>query len=518
MTDIAAASQPWYRTLDRAQWKTLIAANLGWVFDGYETYALIISVGVALRQLLDPASYPQIPVYAGTVIALTLLGWGIGGLIGGVIADYIGRKRAMMLAILAYSIMTGLSAFAWDWFSFAVLRFLVGLEIGSEWVTGTSIVSEFWPDKNRGKGVGLMQCGFGVGFFLASLAWLFISPLGPSAWRVMFLLGVVPALLTLWIRRAIPESEKWERVNEQRAAAPERKRSGAQRPGGVACAFHDARSVRRAGDPQARDPHLPDVARLHVRILGNLRLDAALHGERRRQSRPAGAAMGELRRDGRQRRRDHRLCGVRFPCRCLWPQARHHGLCRARVPFRTGLLHLDPRLDAAAGGGSVQRHFRIRPVHLDGGMAAGTLPDARARDRGGVRVQHAASDCMDRPVDLGLADREFRRLQPGRGGDRAGLYPEPRGGAVPAGDARQAAAGVVVFSSWANCGAVRLASSGGHRERAAATTLSVLAAPTSMSHPELWPIARIDPTAGSTIPEIMAETARQRGSPRWPVA
>lgn len=227
MTDITAASPPWYRSLNPTQWKTLIAANLGWVFDGYETYALIISVGVALRQLLDPASYGQIPVYAGTVIALTLLGWAIGGLIGGVVADYIGRKRAMILAILAYSILTGLSAFAWDWLSFAVLRFLVGLAIGSEWVTGTSIVSELWPDKNRGKGVGLMQCGFGIGFFLASLAWLFISPLGPDAWRVMFLLGVAPALLTLWIRRAIPESDKWERVNERRVAAHERKRSGA---------------------------------------------------------------------------------------------------------------------------------------------------------------------------------------------------------------------------------------------------------------------------------------------------
>src|SRR5436309_12133914 len=175
----------------------------GWVFDGYETYALIISVGVALRQLLDPASYSQIPVYAGTVIALTLLGWGIGGLIGGVIADYIGRKRTMMLAILAYAIMTGLSAFAWNWESFAVLRFLVGVAIGSEWVTGTSIVSELWPDKNRGKGVGLMQTGFGMGFFLASVAWYFIFPVGPDARRAMFLLGVVPALLTLWIRRSL---------------------------------------------------------------------------------------------------------------------------------------------------------------------------------------------------------------------------------------------------------------------------------------------------------------------------
>src|SRR5215510_1285493 len=115
MTDIAAAAPPWYRTLGRAQWNTLIASNLGWLFDGYETYALIISVGVALRQLLDPSQYAQIPAYAGTVIALTLLGWGVGGLIGGVVADYLGRKRTMMLAILAYSLMTGLSALAWSW-------------------------------------------------------------------------------------------------------------------------------------------------------------------------------------------------------------------------------------------------------------------------------------------------------------------------------------------------------------------------------------------------------------------
>jgi MFS family permease len=227
MSDITAGSQPWYRSLNRSQWNTLIASNLGWLFDGYETYALIIAIGVALRQLLDPSQYPQIPFYAGLVIALTLLGWAIGGLIGGVIADYIGRKRTMLLAILAYSIMTGLSAFAWDWVSFAVLRFLVGVAIGSEWVTGTSIVAELWPDKNRGKGVGLMQSGFGIGFFLASVAWFFINPIGPNAWRVIFLLGVVPALLTFWIRRSIPESDRWERVNAQRQAATEREKAGA---------------------------------------------------------------------------------------------------------------------------------------------------------------------------------------------------------------------------------------------------------------------------------------------------
>src|ERR1051326_4762478 len=124
MSHASTAPTHWYRSLDARQWNTLLASNLGWLFDGDETYALIISIGVALRQLLEPSQYSQIPAYAGTVIALTLLGWGVGGLIGGVVADYLGRKRTMMLAILAYAITTGISAFAWDWLSFAALRFL----------------------------------------------------------------------------------------------------------------------------------------------------------------------------------------------------------------------------------------------------------------------------------------------------------------------------------------------------------------------------------------------------------
>jgi MFS family permease len=223
-----AVSTPWYRSIGRDQWRALFATNLGWMFDGYETYALILTVGVALRQLLDPSQYSAIPIYAGTVIGITLLGWGIGGLIGGVLADYIGRKRTMILAILAYSLMTGLSALSWDWISFAVLRFLVGIAIGSEWATGTSITAELWPDRARGKGAGLMQCGLGIGFFLASLVWVFVSTFGPNSWRYMYLLGVLPGLFCLWIRRGIPESPLWERSSQQRKAAQARKRRGAK--------------------------------------------------------------------------------------------------------------------------------------------------------------------------------------------------------------------------------------------------------------------------------------------------
>src|SRR5665213_62294 len=222
-----AASQPWYRSLNANQWKTMLASNIGWMFDGYETYALILTVGVALHQLLEPSQYGQIPAYAGTVIGITLLGWGVGGFIGGILADYIGRRRTMILAILAYSLTTGLSAFAWDWVSFALLRFVVGIAIGSEWATGASMTAEVWPDNARGRGAGLMQCGLGIGFFLASLVWLFVSGYGPGAWRIMYFIGVIPALFALWLRTGVEESHKWEHTNEKRKAAQAKKKSGA---------------------------------------------------------------------------------------------------------------------------------------------------------------------------------------------------------------------------------------------------------------------------------------------------
>src|SRR2546423_15027655 len=104
MTDTVATSQPWYRGLSRHQWNILLAANLGWLFDGFELYALILTVGPAMRSLLDPSQYPQIPAYIGTVVAITLLGWGIGGIVGGGPAAYIGRQRPRILATLSHSI------------------------------------------------------------------------------------------------------------------------------------------------------------------------------------------------------------------------------------------------------------------------------------------------------------------------------------------------------------------------------------------------------------------------------
>ena len=249
----AIDATPWYRSLSREQWRVLIASNLGWTFDGFEIFALFVTVGFALRQLLDVAQHAAIPQYAGYILACTVFGWATGGVIGGIIADYIGRKRTMMLAILAYSLTTGLSAFAWDWASFAVLRFLVGVAIGSEWATGASIVSELWPDHARGKGGGLLQCGAGIGGVLASAIWLLIGGMGPNAWRWMYLIGVLPAFVVLWIRRNIPESTRWEEANERRRFAHAQKQSGAVLEGVDAALtrftvvdLFTERSVRRA--------------------------------------------------------------------------------------------------------------------------------------------------------------------------------------------------------------------------------------------------------------------------------
>jgi MFS family permease len=229
LTDVsttAAGETPWYKSLNGSQWRTLLAANLGWLFDGYETYALILTVGPAMHSLLEPSQYAQIPAFAGTVISITLLGWGIGGICGGIFADYFGRRRTMIYAILGYSILTGITAFSFNWISFAVLRLLVGIAIGSEWATGSSMLAELWPQNARGKGAGLMQCGLGIGFFLASLIWLFVSGFGPDAWRYMFVIGILPALLTVWIRSSIKESPAWQEVDAQRRDAQVRKVSG----------------------------------------------------------------------------------------------------------------------------------------------------------------------------------------------------------------------------------------------------------------------------------------------------
>lgn len=202
--------KPWYAGVDRARRRVLYATFAGWTFDGYETQALVVVVAPALTQLLPAGERGAIGFYSGLAIGLTLLGWGIGGLIGGVLADYIGRKRVMLYAILGYALFTGLTALSTSYEMLIVLRMLTGIAMGSEWATGTVLLQESWPDRARAKGAGFMQSGFGFGTLLAALIWLFLQGTSPGAWRWMFVIGVAPAFLVLYIRRRLDESQRWQ--------------------------------------------------------------------------------------------------------------------------------------------------------------------------------------------------------------------------------------------------------------------------------------------------------------------
>ncbi len=214
------------RSIGAAEWRALAASWLGWMFDGYETYALVLVAGIATRQLIAADQVAQLPIYVGGLLCVTLLGWATGGVLAGILADYVGRKRMRMYSILWYAAFTGLTALAPNYWVLLGMRFLTGLGLGAEWGPGTAMVAEFWPPAVRGRAAAVLQSAFGFGFLAASAAWFLIGPLGAGAWRYMFLLGVLPALLLLYIRTQVQEPALWVTAAERRQAARERAARG----------------------------------------------------------------------------------------------------------------------------------------------------------------------------------------------------------------------------------------------------------------------------------------------------
>src|SRR5207249_11013930 len=249
MATIAAREQARPQALSGASCRALVASFLGWLFDGYETYALILVAAVALRQLLPPDQLASLPIYIGGLLAVTLVGWATGGIIAGVLADYIGRKRMLMLSILWYALFTGLTAFAGSYASLLILRFLMGLGLGAEWGPGTAILGESWQAQSRGRAASVLQSAIGFGLLIASGVWLFVAPLGPAAWRYMFLIGVLPALSVLWIRASVQDPDLWIAARERRRQARERVASGwAVRPEDRALAGVTGKQILAAPD------------------------------------------------------------------------------------------------------------------------------------------------------------------------------------------------------------------------------------------------------------------------------
>ena len=144
--------------------------------------------------------------YSSWIQAAFLVGWALGGGCFGRVGDLIGRSRTLCLTILTYALFTGLAFFVQTWWQLLIVRFLAALGIGGEWAVGASLLSETWPRRWRPWIAAVLQSGVNVGILLASCATFLLAGQSP---RVVFLVGVLPALLVLWIRREVPETEEW---------------------------------------------------------------------------------------------------------------------------------------------------------------------------------------------------------------------------------------------------------------------------------------------------------------------
>jgi MFS family permease len=208
------------RDLSSQQLKSGLAAWLGWLFDGLDMHLYVLVAAPFVTELLGASSQqdPQVGYYSSWIQAAFLIGWALGGGFFGRVADRMGRSRGLTLTILTYALFTGLSFFAQTWWQLLVFRFLAALGIGGEWAVGASLISETWPRRWRPWMAAVLQTGVNCGVMLAGLA-NFLLASYPK--RSVFLVGVLPALLVLWIRRSVPEPEEWHAARSQASdAAP----------------------------------------------------------------------------------------------------------------------------------------------------------------------------------------------------------------------------------------------------------------------------------------------------------
>jgi MFS family permease len=204
-----AAVVGWWQSATPTARRALVAASLGWMLDSFDVmlYALVLTT--LMRDLNMDAPT------AGLLGSVTLVASAAGGMLFGVIADRFGRTRALMGSIVVYSIFTAMCGFAQTVAQLAVFRVLLGLGMGGEWASGAALVSETWPDEHRGKALGVMQSAWAIGYGAAAVVTAIILP--RWGWRAVFVVGVLPALLTIWVRRHVEEPAIWrEQQGKQR--------------------------------------------------------------------------------------------------------------------------------------------------------------------------------------------------------------------------------------------------------------------------------------------------------------
>lgn len=193
----------WPREISAAERDSLLASGAGWMLDSFDVMLYSMVLAYLMRDLGISKGT------GGLLGSLTLIASAFGGVIFGFVADRIGRTRSLSTSIVIYSVATAACGFATSVTLLAIFRIILGLGMGGEWTAGAALVAETWPAKHRGKALGLMQSTWAIGSMLAAgVAWAILPRWG---WRGVFFVGVLPALMALWIQRRVPEPEIWKR-------------------------------------------------------------------------------------------------------------------------------------------------------------------------------------------------------------------------------------------------------------------------------------------------------------------
>ena len=205
----------WYSGITRYQWVILIIACAGWVFDVYEGQIFNLTRGEMLNDLLsgitdDKARAAKVEMWGEWFLAAFLLGGTAGGLLFGSLADRYGRRPIMIATILTYSLFSGLTYFATDLWQVALLRFFVAMGVGGEWAVAASLVAEIFPKHARTHAASIFHASSVVGTWMAALAGM----AGGAQWRYAYLIGIIPALLVVWVRVAVKGTVRWKKSAE----------------------------------------------------------------------------------------------------------------------------------------------------------------------------------------------------------------------------------------------------------------------------------------------------------------
>ena len=210
------SGSPWYRGITRYQWTVLAIASLGWVFDVFEGQVFVAFDDRAMTALLPENTPPaEVRYYNNIAFAAFLVGGALGGVLFGMISDRIGRKRAMTLTILVYSLFTAVSALAQAWWQLTICRFLVAFGTGGEWAVASALVAEVFPQKARAWSLAIFHASSILGTYLAILAGVILAGFPEDGWRWGFALGAVPSLLILWVRTGLREPERWRQAHAE---------------------------------------------------------------------------------------------------------------------------------------------------------------------------------------------------------------------------------------------------------------------------------------------------------------